>query len=299
LKLGFIGLGKMGANMVTRLRQGNHEVIAFDRNQEVVSQLAKATGAVAVDSVAKMSAMLGTPKVVWVMVPSGEITEQVIMETASHLSSGDIIIDGGNSNFHDTKRRCDALKQKGISLLDAGTSGGVWGLKVGYCQMIGGDEAAFKATEPLYKTLAPKDGYLYVGPSGSGHYVKMVHNGIEYGMMQAYAEGFEILKASEYNIDLAKVSHLWNQGSVVRSWLLELAERAFEADPKLDGIKGYVADSGEGRWTVQEAIDRDVPAVVLTYALMARFRSRQEDSFGNKVLAALRNQFGGHEVKKA
>jgi 6-phosphogluconate dehydrogenase len=299
LKLGFIGLGKMGANMVTRLRQGNHEVIAFDRNHEVVSQLAKATGAVAVDSVAKMSAMLGSPKVVWVMVPSGEITEQVIMETASHLSSGDIIIDGGNSNFHDTKRRCDVLKQKGISLLDAGTSGGVWGLKVGYCQMIGGDEAAFKATEPLYKTLAPKDGYLYVGPSGSGHYVKMVHNGIEYGMMQAYAEGFEILKASEYNIDLAKVSHLWNQGSVVRSWLLELAERAFEADPKLDGIKGYVADSGEGRWTVQEAIDRDVPAVVLTYALMARFRSRQEDSFGNKVLAALRNQFGGHEVKKA
>jgi 6-phosphogluconate dehydrogenase len=299
LKLGFIGLGKMGANMVTRLRQGNHEVTVFDRNQEVVSQLAKATGAVAADSVAKMSAMLGSPKVVWVMVPSGEITEQVIMETANHLGTGDIIIDGGNSNFHDTRRRWEVLKQKGISLLDAGTSGGVWGLKVGYCQMIGGDEAAFKATEPLYKTLAPKDGYLYVGPSGSGHYVKMVHNGIEYGMMQAYAEGFEILKASEYNIDLAKVSHLWNQGSVVRSWLLELAERAFEADPKLDGIKGYVADSGEGRWTVQEAIDRDVPAVVLTYALMARFRSRQEDSFGNKVLAALRNQFGGHEVKKA
>ncbi|MFZ1684027.1 MAG: decarboxylating 6-phosphogluconate dehydrogenase [Candidatus Zixiibacteriota bacterium] len=299
MKLGFIGLGKMGANMVTRLRRDNHEIVIYARSQDAIDQVAKATGAIPSSGIAELVSKLPSPKVVWVMVTSGAPTEQVITDVAAQMKAGDIIIDGGNSNFHDTRRRYEMLKERGISFLDAGTSGGVWGLKVGYCQMIGGDEAAFKATESLYKTLAPKDGYLYVGPSGSGHYVKMVHNGIEYGMMQAYAEGFEILKASEYNIDLAKVSHLWNQGSVVRSWLLELAERAFEVDPKLDGIKGYVADSGEGRWTVQEAIDRDVPAVVLTYALMARFRSRQEDSFGNKVLAALRNQFGGHEVKKA
>lgn len=298
MKIGFIGLGKMGANMVTRLRQGGHEVVIYARSKETIDQVARTTGAIGAGSVSEMVAALPIPRVVWVMVPSGDPTEQVINEAASHMSPGDIVIDGGNSNFHDTKRRYQALAQKKISLLDAGTSGGVWGLKVGYCQMIGGDQWAFKATEPLYQTLAPQDGYLYIGPSGSGHYVKMVHNGIEYGMMQAYAEGFEILKASEYQVDLAKVSHLWNQGSVVRSWLLELAERAFEADPGLEDLKGYVADSGEGRWTVQEAIDRDVPAVALTYALMTRFRSRQDDSFGAKVLAALRNQFGGHEVKK-
>ncbi len=298
MKIGFIGLGKMGANMVTRLRQGGHDVVIYARSKESIDQVAKATGAKGVGSVSEVVAALAAPRVVWVMVPSGDPTEQVINEAASHMSPGDIVIDGGNSNFHDTKRRYQTLSQKKISLLDAGTSGGVWGLKVGYCQMIGGDESAFKATESLYKTLAPPDGYLYIGPSGSGHYVKMVHNGIEYGMMQAYAEGFEILRASEYPVDLAKVSHLWNQGSVVRSWLLELAERAFESDPGLDDIKGFVADSGEGRWTVQEAIERNVPAVSLTYALMARFRSRQDDSFGAKVLAALRNQFGGHEVKK-
>jgi 6-phosphogluconate dehydrogenase len=283
---------------VTRLRRGGHDVVIFDRSAEAVTQLASTTGAQGTSSVAQLVGSLPTPKVVWVMVPSGEITEQVINEVASHMTAGDIVIDGGNSNFHDTKRRAQALAKQKISLVDTGTSGGIWGLTVGYCQMIGGDEAAFKVTEPLHETLAPKDGYLYVGPSGSGHYVKMVHNGIEYGMMQAYAEGFEILKASEYDVDLAKVSHLWNQGSVVRSWLLELAERAFEADPGLEDIKGYVADSGEGRWTVQEAIDHDVPALSLTYALMARFRSRQDDSFGAKVLAALRNQFGGHEVRK-
>jgi 6-phosphogluconate dehydrogenase len=232
------------------------------------------------------------------MVPSGEATQQVINDLSTLLSAGDVIIDGGNSNFHDTKARSVQLAAKDILFMDSGTSGGIWGLKVGYCLMVGGDKRAFTIVEPILKTLAPPNGYKHVGPNGAGHYVKMIHNGIEYGMMQAYAEGFEILKASEYQLDLAGIANLWNQGSVVRSWLLELAARAFEEDPALDKLKGYVADSGEGRWTVIEAIDRDVPAVSLTYALMHRFRSRQDDSFAAKVLAALRNQFGGHAIKE-
>jgi 6-phosphogluconate dehydrogenase len=297
MKIGFVGLGKMGFNMVTRLVQGGHEVVAYARTESVVAE-AKKIGVRGASSLGDLVKQLPAPRVVWVMVPSGAPTQQVIDDLSGMLSAGDIIVDGGNSNFHDTKAREKQLAEKKIFYLDSGTSGGIWGLKVGYCLMIGGDKRAFSVVEPVFKTLAPPNGYMHCGPSGAGHYVKMIHNGIEYGMMQAYAEGFEILKASEYTIDLAAVSNLWNQGSVVRSWLLELAARAFEEDPNLEKLKGYVADSGEGRWTVIEAIDRDVPAVTLTYALMNRFRSRQEDSFAGKVLAALRNQFGGHAVKE-
>jgi 6-phosphogluconate dehydrogenase len=296
MKIGFVGLGKMGLNMVTRLQQDGHQVVAYDVSADSVAAAVKA-GAEGAASTAEMAARLTGTKIVWVMVPSGEVTEKVIEEVATQLGAGGIIVDGGNSNFHDTKRRGDSLCTRGITLLDAGTSGGVWGLKLGYCLMIGGEEPAFKTVEPIFKTLAPENGYRHVGPSGAGHYVKMVHNGIEYGMMQAYAEGFEILKFSEYQLDLAAIADLWNHASVVRSWLLELAQRALKDDPNLDSIRGYVADSGEGRWTILEAIDKDVPAVALTYALMARFRSRQEDSFAARILAALRHQFGGHAVK--
>ncbi len=298
MKIGFVGLGKMGLNMVTRLSQGGHEIVAFDRSESAVAEAAN-IGAKKAATLADLVGQLSGQKIVWVMVPSGDATTQVISDLSNLLGRGDVIIDGGNSNFHDTKSRAAQLSAKGIDLLDSGTSGGVWGLKVGYCLMIGGEPKAYQSVEPIFKSLAPPNGYMHCGPSGAGHYVKMIHNGIEYGMMQAYAEGFEILNASEYNLDLAAISNLWNQGSVVRSWLLELAARAFADDPKLEHLKGYVADSGEGRWTVIEAIDRDVPAVSLTYALMHRFRSRQEDSFASKVLAALRNQFGGHAVKKS
>ncbi len=295
MRIGFVGLGKMGGNMVTRLRRGGHDVVVFDTNPKAVKAVTD-IGAVAAKTLVDLASKLRAPRIIWVMVPSGEITEKVIREVAGHSSKGDIIIDGGNSNYHDTKRRAAELAEKEITLLDSGTSGGIWGLENGYCMMIGGDKKAYGKAEPIFKTLAPADGYLYCGASGAGHYVKMIHNGIEYGMMQAYAEGFEILEKSEYDVKLADVCHLWNQGSVVRSWLLELSERAFKQDPSLDKITGYVSDSGEGRWTVQEAMDRDVPAVVLTYALMNRFRSRQEESFSSKVLAALRAQFGGHAV---
>jgi 6-phosphogluconate dehydrogenase len=232
------------------------------------------------------------------MVPAGDATEAQIEELMEHLEPGDTIIDGGNTNFHDDQRRHAALAEKGVNYVDAGTSGGIWGLQVGYCLMVGGDEAAVKPLEPIFLSLAPEGGYLHVGGAGAGHYVKMVHNGIEYGLMQAYAEGFEILHASSYPLDLAGIADLWMQGSVVRSWLLELAARAFKANGQdLDHLKGFVADSGEGRWTIQEAIDHDVPAPVITLSLLTRFRSRQDDSYGAKVLAALRNEFGGHAVK--
>jgi 6-phosphogluconate dehydrogenase len=224
--------------------------------------------------------------------------DETIEQLLPHLSKGDIIIDGGNSNYKDTLRRAEHLKSQQIHFIDAGTSGGIWGLKAGYCMMIGGDKEAVEKLEPIFKTLAPTDGYAHVGPSGAGHFVKMIHNGIEYGMLQAYGEGFELLKASQFQLELAKIAHLWNQGSVVRSWLLELAESAFQKDPELSSIRGYVEDSGEGRWTVQEAIERDVPAPVLALSLFARFASRQDDSFCAKVIAALRNEFGGHAVKK-
>jgi len=254
-------------------------------------------GATGATSFADLVKKLRAPRAIWVMVPAGAPVEETVQILLAHVEPGDIVIDGGNSNFKDSTRRAEFLKAKGIHFLDAGTSGGIWGLTVGYCLMVGGDRAAFEWIEPILKTLAPEDGYLYTGRSGSGHFTKMVHNGIEYGMMQAYAEGFEILNASGFNLDLARIAGLWNHGSVVRSWLLELAQSALEKDPGLTGIEAYVEDSGEGRWTVIQAIDTNVPAPVITLSLMERFRSRQKDSFGHRLLAALRNEFGGHAVR--
>jgi 6-phosphogluconate dehydrogenase len=299
MKLGMIGLGKMGGNMTERLLGGGHEVVVFDVNEEVTRKVGSAEGASAAASLTDVVARLEAPRVVWVMVPAGEPTEATLRDLSAAMQPGDILIDGGNSMYRDTMRRGEELAAKGIHFLDAGTSGGVWGLEVGYCLMVGGPDVAAKQCEPIFRTLAPPDGYLHVGPSGSGHFVKMVHNGIEYGLLQAYAEGFEILHAAHFPLDLGAISHLWNQGSVVRSWLLELLERAYkEEGPELERIRGWVADSGEGRWTVQAAIDLDVPAPVITLSLMSRFRSRQEDSYGAQVIAALRNQFGGHAVRE-
>ncbi|MCL4236425.1 MAG: decarboxylating 6-phosphogluconate dehydrogenase, partial [Deltaproteobacteria bacterium] len=263
MDVGFIGLGKMGLNMVRRLRQGDHRIVAFDRSAEATNAATEA-GAIAASSVADVVAKLAAPRAVWLMLPAGEITQSVIDDVSTHLSPGDILIDGGNTRFHDTIARYEAANSRGIRFVDVGTSGGIWGLREGYCLMVGGDRDAFDRIEPLLRTLAPPEGYLYCGAAGAGHYVKMVHNGIEYGMLQAYAEGFEILEASRYDLDLRAVSTLWNRGSVVRSWLLELCERAFEKDPHLEAIAGRVADSGEGRWTIQEAMDLDVPAPVIT-----------------------------------
>ena len=294
-----IGLGKMGGNMTERLINGGHSVVVFDRSADAVKR-AVDLGATAATSLADVVTHLAKPRIVWVMVPAGQATDDTINELGSLLERSDVIIDGGNSNFHDTMRRGAELAGKGIELVDAGTSGGIWGLKEGYCEMVGGSDAAFSLCEPIFRTLAPPNGYAHVGPTGAGHYVKMVHNGIEYGMLQAYAEGYEILHASsEFKLDLAKISALWNQGSVVRSWLNELAASAFAKDGELTDLKGYIEDSGEGRWTVQEAIDLNVPAPVITLSLLMRLRSRQSDSFGAKVIAALRNEFGGHAVKHA
>ena len=293
-----IGLGRMGGNMSERLLKGGHEVVAFDRSPDVTQKYVSqgATGAATLnDVVAKLKA----PRVIWIMVPAGKPVDETIAQLLPGLSKGDVIIDGGNSNFHDSMRRAAELKPKGIHFVDSGTSGGIWGLANGYCLMIGASPEAFKLCEPIFKTLAPPDGYAHMGPPGSGHYVKMIHNGIEYGALQAYAEGYEILHASkDFKLDLHKIAAVWNRGSVVRSWLNELAERAFANDAELSALRGYVEDSGEGRWTVQEAIDLDVPAPVITLSLLARLRSRQVDSFSAKVIAALRNEFGGHAVKK-
>ncbi|MGZ9160232.1 MAG: phosphogluconate dehydrogenase (NAD(+)-dependent, decarboxylating) [Candidatus Limnocylindrales bacterium] len=299
MRIGFIGLGRMGANMVRRLVRDGHEIVVYNRTPEKTTEIvAEGEGAIASLSIEEMVGKLEKPRAVWIMVPAGDATEAQIEELLEHLEPGDTIIDGGNTNFHDDVRRHATLKEKGIGYVDAGTSGGVWGLQVGYCLMVGGEPASVTPLEPVFRTLAPEGGYLHVGGPGAGHYVKMVHNGIEYGLMQAYAEGFEILHASDHDLDLAAISELWMQGSVVRSWLLELAGRAFRANGQdLEHLKGWVADSGEGRWTVQEAIDRDVPAPVITLSLLARLRSRQDDSYGAKVLAALRNEFGGHAVK--
>jgi 6-phosphogluconate dehydrogenase len=296
MRIGFIGLGRMGANMVRRLLRDGHEIVAYNRTAEKTREIA-GEGADPAFSIAELVAKLPAPRAVWIMVPAGDATEAQIEELLEHLEPGDTIIDGGNTNFHDDQRRQPELKKKGIDYVDAGVSGGIWGLANGFCLMVGGDPAPVKRLEPVFLSLAPKDGYLHVGGPGAGHYVKMVHNGIEYGLMQAYAEGFEIMHASDYTLDLQKISALWNHGSVVRSWLLELAERAFAGDQDLKHLKGWVADSGEGRWTVQEAIDKDVPAPIITLSLQTRFRSRQDDSYGAKVLAALRNEFGGHAVK--
>jgi len=287
MKLGMVGLGRMGANMAERLRRGGHEVIGYDRNPAVSD----------VESLPKLVEALTAPRVVWVMVPAGDPTEQTINELADLLQPGDLIVDGGNSNFRDSIRRGAELEKRGLLFMDAGTSGGVWGLENGYCLMVGGSDQAFHRVEPALRTLAPEDGYAHVGPVGARHFTKMVHNGIEYAMLQAYAEGFEILNASQFQIDLHRVASLWNHGSVVRSWLLELAESALAKDPGLAGVRGYVEDSGEGRWTVIEAISESVPAPAIAASLFARFASRQEDSFAMKVIAALRNEFGGHAVR--
>ena len=299
MRLAMIGLGRMGGNMTERLIKGGHEVVAFDRTREVVDKyvLHGATGAHAITDVPMK---LKSPRVVWIMVPAGKPVDETIAQLLPGMSKGDVIIDGGNSNFHDSMKRAAELQGKGIHFVDSGTSGGIWGLANGYCLMIGASPEAFRLCEPIFKTLAPPDGYAHMGPPGSGHYVKMIHNGIEYGMLQAYAEGYEILHASkDFRLDLHKIAAVWNHGSVVRSWLNELAETAFEKDADLKDLRGYVEDSGEGRWTVQEAIDLDVPAPVITLSLLTRLRSRQADSFSAKVIAALRNEFGGHAVKKS
>ncbi len=299
MELGLIGLGRMGANMAVRLLQGGHRVVVYNRTFEKAQELAAEHGAVAAQTIEELVAALQPPRVIWLMLPAGTATDEHIALVVPQLSQGDIVVDGANNNYKESIAHGEQLAARGLGFMDAGVSGGIWGLKVGYCTMVGGTDATFAHVEPLLKTLAPPDGYLHCGPVGAGHFVKMIHNGIEYGMMQAYAEGFEILEKSRYDFDLQKISHLWNQGSVVRSWLLELAELAFTDDAHLSELRGYVADSGEGRWTVQEALDLDVPAPIITLALQTRFRSRQTDSFGAKVLAALRNQFGGHAVKKA
>ncbi len=299
MRLAMIGLGRMGGNMSERLMKGGHEVVVFDRKAETVQRYVS-LGATAATTPSDIPAKLKSPRVVWIMVPAGKPVDETIASLLPGMSKGDVIIDGGNSNFHDTMRRAADLQAKGIRLVDSGTSGGIWGLANGYCLMIGASAEAFKLCEPIFKTLAPSGGYAHMGPPGAGHYVKMVHNGIEYGMLQAYAEGYEILHASrDFKLDLHKIAAVWNHGSVVRSWLNELAEKAFEKDGELSSLRGYVEDSGEGRWTVQEAIDLDVPAPVITLSLLTRLRSRQTDSFSAKVIAALRNEFGGHAVKKA
>lgn len=298
MQIGMIGLGKMGGYMTTRLQNGGHQIVAYDRNPEAVAAVV-ASGAVGVASLAELVAQLTVPRAIWIMVPAGVPVEQTITSLLPHLQPGDTLIDGGNSNYKDTKRRGAQLAEHGIALLDAGTSGGIWGLTNGYCLMVGGDAEAFKRVEPAFATLAPPNGYARVGPSGAGHYTKMIHNGIEYGMLQSYGEGFELLHAkTEFDLDLHQISTLWLHGSVIRSWLLELSERAFAGEEDLESVKDYVGDSGEGRWTVAEAIELDVPAPVITLSLIQRLVSRQPESFSSKVIAALRNQFGGHAVVK-
>jgi len=323
MQIAMVGLGRMGANMARRLMQGGHDCVVYDRNPEAVAQLVR-EGASGAASLAELAAKLAPPRAAWIMVPSGDITENAVMELAGHFSAGDAIVDGGNSYFKDDVRRAKTLAERGIHYLDAGTSGGVWGLERGYCLMVGGDAGAATRLEPVFRTLAPgmsgippspgrvgntitggsaEQGYLYCGPSGAGHFVKMVHNGIEYGLMQAYAEGFDILRNANaeslptdqrYDLDLADIAELWRRGSVVTSWLLDLSADALARNPDLSNYSGFVQDSGEGRWTVQAAIDEAVPAEVLTAALFARFRSRQDHTFAEKVLSAMRQGFGGH-----
>jgi 6-phosphogluconate dehydrogenase len=297
MELAMIGLGRMGLNMVRRLLRDGHTVYGWNRSPGPIAEAASA-GAIGLQSLEEMR-RLKKPRIVWSMVPAGKPTEQVIARLEEILEPEDIVIDGANSFYKDSIARHEKLKKKNIYFLDVGVSGGVWGLEMGYCLMIGGERAPFERAEPLFRSLAPEAGYAHVGGPGAGHFVKMVHNGIEYGLMQAYAEGFELLRVSGYDLNLEQVAHLWNHGSVIRSWLLELAERAFRSDPDLRTIQGYVEDSGMGRWTVAEAIARDVPVPAITLALQMRLRSRQPESFQAKVLAALRHQFGGHAVKAA
>jgi len=298
MQIGFVGLGRMGGNMVHRiLRDSDHQVVAYDPGADAV-KAAVGLGAGAAESLEDLVQKLDKPRAVWLMVPAGPITQQSIDNLIELLDEGDMIIDGGNSRWTDSKAHAEAASAQGIEFVDVGTSGGVWGLEVGYCMMVGGGDEAVKRLSPILDLLAPPNGWSHMGPHGSGHYVKMVHNGIEYGLMEAYAEGFEILHASEYELDLHDIAQLWGQGSVVRSWLLELLERALETNGNdLPHIRGFVEDSGEGRWTVADAIEHDVPAPVITLSLLARFTSRQEESYSAKVIAALRNEFGGHAVK--
>jgi len=297
VKLGLIGLGRMGAFMAERLLKDGHEVVAYNRSPDKIKAIEE-KGAQGAYSLEELVKKLETHRVIWLMVPSGETVENTIDTLITMISKGDIIIDGGNSFYKDSVRRYNKLKELDINFLDVGTSGGIWGLKEGYCVMVGGDKKIFEHCETIFKTLAPPEGYMYIGASGSGHYVKMIHNGIEYGMMQAYAEGFELMHASTYDINLQKVAHLWGRGSVVRSWLLELLDGALKEDKDLKDIKDYVEDSGEGRWTVMDGIEKSIPLPVITESLFVRFRSRQEESYGAKILAALRNEFGGHAVQK-
>jgi len=287
MKLGMVGLGRMGGNMVERLKRDGHEVVTWTRS-----------GGGTTSTLEELVSQLEPPRVVWLMIPAGDATEKALEEVLGLVAEGDVIVDGGNSNFRDSKRRCAEAAERGVQYIDAGVSGGVWGLQVGYCMMVGGTPEAVSVVEPAFRTLAPPDGYAHVGPSGAGHFAKMIHNGVEYGLMQAYAEGFEIMQHSEYPYDLSEVAGIWRYGSVVRSWLLELLYEAFETHGSaLDGIAGYVEDSGEGRWTINEAISESVPAPVISAALFARFASRQDINFAAKVSAALRNQFGGHAVR--
>ncbi|HXH89831.1 MAG TPA: decarboxylating 6-phosphogluconate dehydrogenase [Gaiellaceae bacterium] len=287
MKLGMVGLGRMGGNMVERLKRDGHEVVTWTRS-----------GGGTTSTLEELVLQLEAPRVVWLMIPAGDATEKALHEVLGLVAEGDVIVDGGNSNFRDSKRRCAEAAERGVQYIDAGVSGGVWGLQVGYCMMVGGTPEAVSVVEPAFRTLAPPDGYAHVGPSGAGHFAKMIHNGVEYGLMQAYAEGFEIMQHSEYPYDLSEVAGIWRYGSVVRSWLLELLYEAFETHGSaLEGIAGYVEDSGEGRWTINEAINESVPAPVISAALFARFASRQDINFAAKVSAALRNQFGGHAVR--
>jgi 6-phosphogluconate dehydrogenase len=292
-----IGLGRMGANMAERLVLGGHRVVAYDRNPDAVRRVAE-KGAAGAQSVREVAESLKTPRALWVMVPSGDPVDETIAALRPHLAKGDVVVDGGNSNYQHTLQRAEALRAHGVHLVDAGTSGGIWGLKEGYCMMVGGEQEAVERLTPVLKTLAPENGYAHVGPTGAGHFVKMVHNGIEYGMLQAYGEGFEMLKRSRFPLDLGKIAHLWNHASVVRSWILELAESVLQRDPDLASIRGFVEDSGEGRWAVHEAVDSEVSAPVLALSLFARYASRQDDAFSAKVIAALRNEFGGHPIKR-
>lgn len=301
MEIGMVGLGRMGGNMAHRLVNAGHSVLAFDRDEAMVAA-SRSIGASGVNSLEELAEMLSAPRAVWVMVPSGQPTGETIQALASILEPGDVVLDGGNSHYKDSIRRGDMLASRGIEFLDVGSSGGVWGLVHGYALMVGGKTEVVQRLEPIFRSLAPSEdsGYAHVGPSGAGHFVKMVHNGIEYGLMQAYAEGFELMAAKEeFDLDLARIAESWREGSVVRSWLLELTAAALKEEPGLESLRAYVDDSGEGRWTVQESVELGVPAPVITLSLQQRFRSRQEEPFGARLLAALRNQFGGHAVRRS